>query len=84
MSSDSKEHLCITGTKDDVYLLMNKLVEGISSISKELRLVRKAIENNARNHPCVPGTFAQEQKDKLFKPVILDFDAFLESKKNRG
>ena len=82
MSSDYKEHPCVAGTKDDVYLLIDKLVEGMASISKELQLVRKAIENNARNHPCVPGTVAQEQEDTLFKPVILDFDAFLESKKN--
>ena len=80
MPSNYKEYPCIADTKDDVCLLMNKLVEGVSSISKELRFIRKAIENNARR-PCVPETDVQEQENMLFKPVILDFDAFLEGKK---
>ncbi len=55
--------------------LMNKLVESVSSISSELKYIRKAIDTNGKNFVPGPGTHAHS--NNTTSPVKLDFDIFL-------
>lgn len=63
-----------------LYPLMNKLIDSVSSVFQELRLVRKAIENKGQNRLGTNGSVDKEQDGLQSKPIILDFDAFLDQR----
>ena len=62
-------------------LLLNNLIEGISSISHELQLIRKSLQEAGHNLLCIDRLESGERKAMSQDSVILDYDNFL---KQRG
>jgi flagellar biosynthesis protein FlhG len=63
-----------------ISLLMNKLLDTVSSVSKELHLIRKTMENGGRNHLSVSGFVDKQQEAPQRESIPLDFDAFLKQR----
>ena len=79
-AADSSQPESTAHLEEGNSLLMNKLVNTISSVSKELHLIRKAMENGGRNHLSV-SRFADKEQEALQRESIpLDFDAFLKQR----
>ena len=57
-----------------------KLLDAVSSVSKELHLIRKTMENGGPNHLSVSGFVHKEQEALQRESIPLDFDAFLKQR----
>jgi hypothetical protein len=64
-----------------IFPVLSKLIESVSSISQELRLIRKAIENVSRNRLGMNGLVGGAEEAIRNNSITLDLDAFL---KRRG
>ena len=56
--------------------VIGELVKGISSVSQELQLIRKLLEDMDLNSPDIKGTAAHLAQAQAANRIILDFDAF--------
>jgi len=65
------------------YPLMDKLVDSIATISNEVKHLRKTIEGNGTMNPGFGSTDDMRPATEKPKPVILDFDQFLQKRKAR-
>jgi flagellar biosynthesis protein FlhG len=62
----------------DMSLLIGTLIESISSVSQELRLIGKAIREGGGNGLGMNGLAGRRQEARDPKAITLDFEAFLE------
>ncbi len=67
----------IAHAEQDTPMLLRELVESVSSLSQELQLIRKAIQDRGGNGLEVNRSVDQRPEALRPKPIILDFDAFL-------
>lgn len=80
-AADPSEPGSVADVEEGITVLMRKLVESVSSVSQELRTIRKAIQEGGRNWLGVNGAVDRGQEPVRPKSITLDFDAFL---KQRG
>ena len=80
-AADPSEPGSIGDVEQGITMSMRKLVESVSSVSQELRTIRKAIQEGGRNWLGVDGSVDRGQGPLRPKSITLDFDAFL---KQRG
>lgn len=74
---DPSEPGSIAHAEQDIFVLMRKLVDSVSSVSQELQLIRKAIQEQGGNGLEVNRSVDQRSEALRPKPITLDFDAFL-------
>jgi hypothetical protein len=83
--ADLSEPLSIGDVEQGIAVSMRKLVESVSSVSEELRTIRKVIQEGGRNGLGVNGPLDRGQGRSRPKSITLDFDAFLKQRnKNVG
>ncbi len=71
-----------TAMEQGIYLLMSELIDNISSVSQELQLIRKAIENGRGSGHSVNGSVDERQEILRPKSITLNIDAFLKRRGN--
>ncbi len=70
----------IEHAEQDISLVMSKLIDSVSSVSQELQLIRKAMEEGGRNPLGMKGLVDEGQKAIQHKSITLDFDDFLKQR----
>jgi flagellar biosynthesis protein FlhG len=70
----------IEHAEQDISLVMSKLIDSVSSVSQELQLIRKAMEEGGRNPLGMKGLVDEGQKAIEHKSITLDFDDFLKQR----
>jgi flagellar biosynthesis protein FlhG len=66
--------------EQNVPFLVDKLIDSVSSVSVELQLIRKTIEDQGKNVLGVNGLTGEKQGALDHKSIILDFEGFLEKR----
>ncbi len=77
VTSDPAGHGSTSNMEQGVYLLMNKVIGSIESVSQELQLMRKAIEDGGDNGLGMNKSSYNRQSTLHPNAIILDFDAYL-------
>ncbi len=70
----------IAHAEQDISLVMSKLIDSVSSVSQELQLIRKAMEERGQNPLGMNGLVDGDQKAIEHKSITLDFDDFLKQR----
>jgi len=70
----------IAHAEQDISLVMSKLIDSVSSVSQELQLIRKAMEERGQNPLGMKGLVDEGQKAIEHKSITLDFDDFLKQR----
>jgi MinD-like ATPase involved in chromosome partitioning or flagellar assembly len=70
----------IAHAQQDISLVMSKLIDSVSSVSQELQLIRKAMEERGQNALGMKGLVDEGQKAIEHKSITLDFDDFLKQR----
>ncbi len=70
----------IAHAEQDISLVMSKLIDSVSSVSQELQLIRKAMEERGQNPLGMKGLVDGGQKAIAHKSITLDFDDFLKQR----
>ena len=78
--ADCSEPESTAYAEQGVSLLMSKLIDTVSSVSKELHLIRRTMENGRGNHRGVNGFVDERQEAVRRESIPLDFDAFLKQR----
>ncbi len=76
VTSDSVGHSSMSNMEQGDYLLMSKVIDSIESVSQELQLMRKAIENVGDNGLGMNKLADNRQSTLHPNAIILDFDAY--------
>jgi flagellar biosynthesis protein FlhG len=75
--ADPTEPGATANLEQGIYLLLSRVIDSISSVSQELQLMRKALENRGGNGFAQNGSIVGKQGSLPQKSITLDFDAFL-------
>jgi flagellar biosynthesis protein FlhG len=76
VTSGPAGHKSTSDMEQGVYLLMSKVIDSIESVSQELQLMRKAIEDGGGNGLGMNKSADNRQSTLHPNAIILDFDAY--------
>jgi flagellar biosynthesis protein FlhG len=77
VTDDPAESGTTANIEQGIYLLLSKVIDSIASVSQELQLMRKAIENGGGNGFAGNRAVVGKQGPLPHKSITLDFNAFL-------
>jgi flagellar biosynthesis protein FlhG len=69
---------------DGIYILLNRMVDGLSAVSSELKLLRQAIGNGGQPWGATAQGWFDGQGAPLKVPIKLDFEEFLARRKKHS